>query len=471
MIVAAATGVRPGTCWILLVAAFVALAPCRTAPATPAPLDLAGLDRIREFVFPKSIAYDARTRAFEYRDLGYPFRSLQEVNEFNVAGAHPIPKSAQFLELRYRPLESPYRASLRAGKGADAFIDTLHDILSATGGDADSGSPPTRATVIHKLLAQRDLYQAYALAFLAREHVDASKREVADDVLDSLARRIASTLFTPDEYRALLDARPDSLPARFASTPAYSLEQDYLPPVVLRADPTWTRLSNRGEPFRHFSDYRARSIVKVYLRAAGKSVADIRALHAQLFGKYGVTLHQTAIKEEVPEGFETLLVRTIGVLLVDGTYRDSTWPEEVIMRVFKYPRPTLDPGTSDFSGTLFYQYKLARELAERDEGSLGLVRVRDDDAQFYGFFGDAPDPHNSYSHSITTMRQNCVACHAELFYGLNTVFSFERDPKFESQADANELWKQVGEGAYVLLTPEHASLVERLRGMPASENR
>jgi hypothetical protein len=471
MTAGAASGARRGSRCILLLAALMGLAPCRTTPAIPAPADVPGLERIRAFVFPKSIAYDARTRAFEYRDRGYRFQSLEEVNVFNVAGAHPIPGSEQFLELRYMPLESPYRASLRAGQGADAFIDALHDILSATGRETGSRTQRLRGGTIHKLLAQRDLYQAYSLAFLAREHVDASRRDAADGVLDSLAHRIASTLFTPEEYRALLDSRPRSLPARFASSPAYSLEQDYLPAVVLRADSSWTRLTNRGEPFRHFSDYRARSIVNVYVRAAGRSVPQIQALHAQLFGKYGLTLHQTAIKEEVPDGFETLLVRNIGVLLSDGTYRDSSWPEEVIMRVFKYPKPKLDLETSDFSGTLFYQYKLARELAEGNAGSLGLVRVRDDDAQFYGFFGDVPDPHNSYSRSVTTMRQNCVACHAELFYGLNTVFSFERDPQFESQADANEFWKPVGDGAYALLTLEHASLVERLRGISASENR
>jgi hypothetical protein len=51
---------------------------------------------------------------------------------------------------------------------------------------------------------------------------------------------------------------------------------------------------------------------------------------------------------------------------------------------------------------------------------------------------------------------------------LNTVFSFERDPHFESQADANEFWKQVGEGSYALLTPEYTSLAANLRKLSES---
>lgn len=134
-----------------------------------------------------------------------------------------------------------------------------------------------------------------------------------------------------------------------------------------------------------------------------------------------------------------MLVRTFGLLMKDGNIRDSMWPEEVIIRAFKYPCATVDLSTSDFSGTVFYQYRLAREVLAEDTRSLGLRRIGDDDEQFFGFFGDVPDLYTSYSKSTTTMRVNCIGCQAELFYGLSTIFSFERDPGWDDRANENDI--------------------------------
>jgi hypothetical protein len=443
--------------------AFAAMLISQTAvPATPL-ADEKVLELLRAFVFPRSVESSARTQAFEYLERGYRFESLQEINEFNVRGSHPIPNSAHSLQLNYMPLESPFRASLRAGKGADNFIDRLWEILSASPAAHASNSRREERNPLEKLLAQRDLYQIYTLGFRAREHVADSKRELADRVLFTLSRMIRTTIFTQQEYHVLLDTRPRTTPTGFTRAVTQSLMDDYLPQVITQHDPSWIKLTNRGTPFRHFVDYGARSFVTVYVRAEGAKSEHLQALRVKLFEKYGETLHRSAIKESVPKGLETVLVRTIGVILDDGTYRNSHWPEEVLVRAFKYPSAVIDLQTSDFSGTLFYQYKLAREHLAREPGSLGLVRVRDDDPQFFGFFGDVSDPHNSYSNSTSTMRHNCIACHSELFYGLSTIFSFERDPEFESLRDDNELWKEVREGIYLLLTPENLSLEKNFR--------
>jgi hypothetical protein len=86
----------------------------------------------------------------------------------------------------------------------------------------------------------------------------------------------------------------------------------------------------------------------------------------------------------------------------------------------------------------------------------------DDDEQFFGFYGDVPDP-MAYANTTSTMRTNCIGCHSELFYGLNTVFSFERNPT--TQSPINNLLRPRGPGSYELLTPE----AERLRERWASE--
>jgi hypothetical protein len=70
--------------------------------------------------------------------------------------------------------------------------------------------------------------------------------------------------------------------------------------------------------------------------------------------------------------------------------------------------------------------------------SLTLKRIYDDDAEYYGFFGDVPDRINAYSDTITTMRMNCISCHSELFYGLNTIFSFERNPGLNGSSNVLE---------------------------------
>lgn len=157
-----------------------------------------------------------------------------------------------------------------------------------------------------------------------------------------------------------------------------------------------------------------------------------------------------------------MLVRTFGVFMEDGTYRDSHWPEEVLIRAFKYQNPKVDISTSDFSGTVFYQYRLAREALKSKNNFLGLVRVRDDDREFFGFFGSVPDPKNAYSATTTTMRSNCISCHAELFYGINTVFSLERDPLGESRADSNDIWRELATDEYELRTKEFVSLSKLL---------
>lgn len=424
------------------------------------------LSSLREFAFPLSIPSQGRTRAFEYLERGYKFRSLVEVNEFNVKGAHPVPETSYNLVLRYRPLESPFRAKLRAGEGADNFVRGLAAALDDRGTHYAQPIEPNQESLVRKMLAQRDLFQVYGLLVVAREHAVES-RELADQLLSRLALLIEGTLFRFEEFRELVASRPENPPNGFRTELRYRLSDDYFPLVALGEEPGWLDLTNRGTPFRHFTDYRARTFVRVHLRSRTMTPGQLRVLHEDLYKKYADLLHQVAVRQEVPQGLETVLVRTVGVLLRDGTFRDSTWPEEIIVRAFKYPVATLDLTTSDFSGTLLYQYKLSRErLLERPQ-SLGLVRVRDDESQFFGFFGDVPDPRNAYSMTTTTMRENCIGCHAELFYGLNTVFSFERDPRLERERDDNELWEELGDGAYKLRTPEFVSLTSQLKEVSA----
>jgi hypothetical protein len=267
-------------------------------------------------------------------------------------------------------------------------------------------------------------------------------------------------MLTENEYRTLLRSLPRAIPRKFATVSSRSLKEDYLPKRALFPDRSWLEIPPQGRPFRHFTDYDGRSFVKVFMRAPGRSLEQISALWADLYGKYGEQLHISHVPEETPPGLETMLVRTFGVFLENGSYRDSFWPEEVIIRVFKYPAAQLDMTTSDFRGTIFYRYRMVRAALLNEPPSLGLKRIHDDDLQYFGFLGDVPDRRNAYSTGVTTMRCNCIGCHSELFYGLPTIFSFERDPHFQSKntSPGGDMLQVRSVNDYELTTKEYQSL-------------
>jgi len=325
-----------------------------------------------------------------------------------------------------------------------------------------------RSRLLKKLVEQRDLFQIFSLVYTAREAADARHREIGGEEMACLAQLIRSRLFTRREFEDLVHALPSRLPSHFTQELTFDLSRDYLPSAAVGSDPSWLVVGNGKRPFRHVTYYHGRSFVKVLLRAAGADVATLTSLRKEVFGKYGTELHVTGVSIPVPERLETMLVRTMGVLVEDGIYRDTRWPEEVLIRVFKYPEPTLDLATSDFVGTNFYQYKMAREYLGSQANPIGLVRVREQDEQFFGFGGDVPDPKNSYSRTTTSMRVNCISCHSELFYGVNTIFSFERNPALESGLDENEIWSERVRGDYELHTGEFLELSKWLS--PSQDN-
>jgi hypothetical protein len=145
---------------------------------------------------------------------------------------------------------------------------------------------------------------------------------------------------------------------------------------------------------------------------------------ANVTKEFGMNVTVSAGVPGVPAGTQTVLLRTFGIFLEDGSYADSGVPEEVLVRVLKYTEATLDPSTSDGLGTLHYQYKLRRDRFLNDPTTFGLERIRDEDGQFYGFFAEVPEP--SSTEHLTTMRANCISCHSELLYGASTIFSLCR---------------------------------------------
>jgi hypothetical protein len=418
--------------------------------------------KLVDFAFDKRVHTRAITRAFRYKEDGYRFENLDEIGEYNSRSQDAIEGTERQVLLPDAPLESAYWWEAQSqSRASESFIHGIADILREESRNPECARGPVWSSVLEKALAQRDLVQIHGLVSVVHVALgDRESGELASDVESSLASLIKHALLSETEYRQLRALLPRSIPRTFAREPSYTLSENYLPKRLLANDPAWLEISGRGTPFRHVVNYRGRSFVKVYVRAPGVEATRLAALWSELYGKYGSKLHTSVVTEEPPPRLETMLVRTFGVYLNDGRYRDSFWPEEVILRMIRRPQPTVDLASSDFRGTFFYQYRMSRGEALRDPSSLGLRRTLDDDPQFFGFFGDVPDRRTSYSNTLTTMRSNCTGCHSELFYGLATIFSFERDPDAiqGSAPTSKQVLHEVAPGDYELMTPEARSL-------------
>lgn len=387
------------------------------------------IERISRYVFAPTVDTSGYTRGVIYAARGYSFESPEDINQYNVRSAHMIEGTAQRLELKDRPIESQFWWSVRTQSGARQFIKGLAAVLETELGNHNHITMQAGVSVLGKALAQRDIVHTYGL--LSAAMGAASDREtlaLASQLESVLVAMLRPLLLSRREYQRLRSLLPRKMPGRLSTVPGDTLVDSYLPLQVIAPGDSWMEIPAEGKPFRHFTTHGGRSFIKVYMRAPGVTSNQLADLWRSLFQKYGEDLHVTGIEETTPAGLETMLVRTFGVFLKRGDYRDSMWPEEVTIRRFKYSAERIDHSTSDFRGTQFFQYKLSRSLVSNDPASLGLRRVLDDDWQFYGFFGDVPDRDNSYSDAVTTMRANCIACHSELLYGLSTIFSFERYP-------------------------------------------
>ena len=423
------------------------------------------VSRIRDVVFSRSASARGTTEAFAYLERGYAFKDLEQIIRYNSESAHEVEGTALQFELEDAPLESRYWWNLQFSDGAADLIRCLAETLDPEMKQISRVSVPRTPDVLRKALAQRDLLQTYSLLLAAaRKLDDEESRARVSRLEDVIATALEATLLTDSDYQSLVAELPKALPAAYTSRQSYSLAQNYLPERVLVADDSWLEIPGTGRPFRHFVTYGGRSFVKVYVRAPHLSNEEMADLWKRLFAAYGNQLHLSAVKQTTPPGIETLLLRTFGVYLRDGTFRDSLWPEEVLIRILKYDHSEIDNGSSDFRGTLFFQYKLSRSALLAQPASLGLKRTLDDDRQFFGFLGDAPDRQHSHSETVTTMRSNCIACHSELSYGLGTIFAFERDPQEATRAPSLDSASRTQHAQeYPSQLPELNSILSRLK--------
>jgi len=380
-----------------------------------------------------------------------------------------------------------WRSAHPSNDRAEELFALAGDIETLVRGIVKDNSTP--ASLFEKALWQRDLICSLQAVLHCEDMQQGSGENRSASVVRAqtwgslkkvLVESLKHAIFTAaefDQFRGQLPTAPSS--KHFQSQCRYSLTEDYLPPVVWHsgvsgqaAEPSgnlafWHELPSDEEPGLHFRAYGGRNFIRIFIMTPGMREEAFFEYWAKVTKRFGMNVTVSADVPSLAAGTQTVLVRTFGIFLDDGSYADSGIPEEVLVRVLKYKEATLDPMTSDGLGTLHYQYKLRRDRFLNDPTTLGLERILDEEGQFYGFFAEVPEP--SSTEHLTTMRANCISCHSELLYGASTVFSLcRRSPAIPgpSLKEGSQLEKKGPRGWLVKEEPLHTiqkELTSRLR--------
>jgi len=97
-----------------------AVVACATTACSDPPREsvVSTYEKLSELVFSRSVATSAVTDAFIYKDLNYPFQSLQDINLYNRESAHRVDGTAQ-------------RCRMTSGRRSDLLV-TWHTTLGET---------------------------------------------------------------------------------------------------------------------------------------------------------------------------------------------------------------------------------------------------------------------------------------------------------------------------------------------------
>ena len=302
-------------------------------------------------------------------------------------------------------------------------------------------------SVTEKALFQRDVFQLYDIfaycTNFSKVDMDRTVLVARDRTQAALKSLLTRLRLQESDYQELTNNFTEDMAEaanqhRFELENPFDLSHKFLPLPHALDGTGWYEMRFGSIGNRHFNHFWGRSFVRVFARTPGWSQEQLYAYWDEVNQKFGQAVHVSPDVPPVPAGTQLMLVRTFAVLLTDGTLADSGIPEEVLIRAFKTSEDGLDLNSSDFRGTYFYEYKLSRRLLLRDPASLGLVRHLDDDPVFFGFNTEVPDLGTALDAGLTTMRYNCIICHAQLHYGSSTFFSLEKPRLKDSKADQFE---------------------------------
>ena len=424
-------------------------------------------DELLALLYPRRVTPAFFTVAFAERGQHPSFRDLDEVYQHHLRSPRPASRPASEVDLGDDNIDSYWNLVDRDPAVAARFLEHCRQHRLRPLLEHFSGADLERASVLEKALFQRDVSLTWSLLFRATRQAEGELRRYGEELKAALRELVPKLALRPEEYRRLLATLPAAVDRELFAGRLGDRRRPYLPGRVLAPEAGWYEIPFRRRASRHFEHYGGRSFVRVWIKIPGMSEQGFADYWDRLFDIAGTNLTVTSRLPPVAAGTQTLLLRTLGVFLNDGRYADSKIPEAVLMRIMKFPRQRLDLDSADYRGTVIVSYSLQRRALFADPATLGLHRNGLDDPAFFGFFERAPDPFNSATAALTTVRNNCTNCHAELLYGASTIFSLSRrrPPDPGAAYRMGGMLEPTGEGGfYRLATAEGRALLAGLGG-------
>jgi len=423
-------------------------------------------NRFLEVLFPNKTLPSIQTNSFFWgRDIPEA-ASLFEITRQNKMAVDPADLGRVVCDIGEDNIDSYWHVANFSKARAESFVahcqsnhlDKLLDNL-AYGSWVFS-------SVLEKSLFQRDVYQIFYIVHGLKLFGSTLNQPYLTKIKAHLKLIFERTLLSDQEYMELVNYRPSVLNNEVFSDKYKSAStKPYLPKPVYSDEHSWNKVPYYDIPPKHFSVYGGRSFINIFIKTPGLSPAEFNKYWWDLFQEFGENLTFNSNVKPLPAMTETLLLRTFGVFLKDGTYADSHLPESVALRIFKHKEQRFDKTTSDFRGTYISISTMTRNKLIRDPVTLGLSTTKMNDPAFIGFFKNAPDRINSYSDALVTVRYNCIGCHSELHYGASTVFTLARRPTTEGYAGKhlfnNWLVKSQKENFFYMQTDAYDALTNQ----------
>lgn len=384
-------------------------------------------NRLMELFFPEYVVPSGFNKAYEWRGRQVSFETLDDILADHDRGVRASEIKGERVYIGRDNMES-YWCSIDSDNVLvkDLLSSNVLEQVEALALDLSLSKLQFRSP-LEKALFQRDTFHIFSALSNSSKAESKNPQDPRYRAMRALATLMQRLLLTEDEYRRLREMLPKKIDeSRFVTKNKFDLADDYLPNRVLKEEKDWFEVPFIERASIHFIHFGGRSFVHVYIKPTGMTEQQFHEYWDLLYKRFG-TRSTTAHTPPLPAGTETLLIRTFGVFLSNWIYADSGFPEEVIMRLFKYQKHTLDLSTSDYRGTLLYQYKMQRRALLDDVKSLGLRRKLDDEPSYSGFNTEAPDWNNAIGDGMLTMRHNCIQCHSLQLYGSSTIFSLARE--------------------------------------------
>jgi len=432
-------------------------------------------DKVLETLFPDQTLPTLGTLSYRWGSTQPEFEDLEALYAVFEKSTRVVQNASYVVDIGRDNMDSYWFVSLFSQDRAEAFLDFCHErkLLSALV-QLNEGSL-TFQSVLEKALFQRDIYQAICILHdLCDKGCTPAMESSAAEFMAQMQSLFFKLLMTEEELHQLRAMVPKDIDrSHFKTELDQASDKPYLPERLVKDDSRWYEVPYEEHAPKHFVDFQGRSFVRTFIKMPGKRGEEIPEFWQSVFGVYGKEMNITGRAPVCPPNTETMLVRTFGVFLEDGTYTDSKIPEVVLLRIFKTGEPKLDRTTADFRGTLVYVHAMKRGAILANPKNLGLVRISLDRPSFYGFFSGAPDYRNSYLGALTTVRHKCINCHSPLFHGTPTIFSFARKPPGEGAGLERPKYKYDKmliytdkEDFYILNTPQYRDLVAAKGTLP-----